>query len=402
MSKAKYPKHLLTETTTPTTVTADHVTERDGPATVPQDMGPDNRRLALEQRILFDAAGAAAVADAFDFDGDVDGDRDFMPDYGPQSQGDEHDPLEMNLFGGDVGPLGEDDGSNDLLLTGDGSLNEVLEGQGTLPGSEAAFLTSDMLSASAGDVEASDIIYTLTQLPETGNLRLTDDTTGTSILLGLHDTFTQADIDAGRVSFHHSGGDDLFTDQFEFSVSTRDNPEDTTVGSLDIFVTPQNDTPNISHVTITVSENNTVLIGTGHIHLYDADRPAEVGDGIDETFATQNDLWFTITRPAEKLIVGNQSPGQAYTHVGVLQWKADDGTWIDITSENLDSFNDQGGRITMADLSSGRLRYQHNGSEDFSDEFYIHVSISTSASRFNSGVLGFCSKNLMLSNRFLE
>ncbi|MFQ5643210.1 MAG: cadherin-like domain-containing protein, partial [Thiogranum sp.] len=70
-------------------------------------------------------------------------------------------------------------------------------------------VTSGMLSV-ADTQPAENITYTLTRLPSGGNLFLN------GIPLGVNDTFTQSDIDAGRLVYHHAGS--ATTDSFAFSI----------------------------------------------------------------------------------------------------------------------------------------------------------------------------------------
>ncbi len=62
--------------------------------------------------------------------------------------------------------------------------------------------------------------------------------------LGINDTFTQADIDAGNISYEHDGSDTT-SDSFRFSVSDGD---DGNIGNttFDITITPVNDAPVLS------------------------------------------------------------------------------------------------------------------------------------------------------------
>ena len=67
------------------------------------------------------------------------------------------------------------------------------------------------LQAQDVDATASQLLYTLTQVPAAGGLRLTDK------LLEIGDQFTQADIDAARLRYTHNGGTGT-SDAFSFVV----------------------------------------------------------------------------------------------------------------------------------------------------------------------------------------
>ena len=121
-----------------------------------------------------------------------------------------------------------------------------------------------MLSTTDVDTAPSQLVYTLTSLASHGVLRLD------GIELGLNDTFTQADIDAGRLSYSHDGSEN-FSDSFGFSVD--DGAGTPSTGSFAITVTPLNDNAPLisSAASFSVAENSTAV---GTVTATDADLPA--------------------------------------------------------------------------------------------------------------------------------
>ena len=143
-------------------------------------------------------------------------------------------------------------------------------------------ITHAMLATTDLDNAAAQLTYTLSVAPANGTLRLS------GVALGVHGTFTQADIDAGRLTYDHNGSE-TSADSIGFSVD--DGAGSTSTGSFAVTVTAVNDSDPVitsngggSSASINVSENSaavTVVAAT------DADLPAAtlsysivpVGDG---------------------------------------------------------------------------------------------------------------------------
>ena len=89
-----------------------------------------------------------------------------------------------------------------------------------------------MLQTTDVDNTPAQLVYTVTAATGNGTLRLS----GTA--LGVSDTFTQADIDGGLVTYDHDGSETT-TDSFDFSVD--DGQGTSTSGTFNITVTPVND-----------------------------------------------------------------------------------------------------------------------------------------------------------------
>ena len=98
---------------------------------------------------------------------------------------------------------------------------------------DAADSVVDLFAAFA-DVEDLDpaLTYTITTATGNGTLRLS----GTA--LGVSDTFTQADIDAGLVTYDHDGSETV-SDSFDFGVD--DGAGTSSSGTFNFTVTPVND-----------------------------------------------------------------------------------------------------------------------------------------------------------------
>ena len=93
-------------------------------------------------------------------------------------------------------------------------------------------LTSGMLLTTDVDNTTGQLVYTVTSATGNGTLRLS----GTA--LGVSDTFTQADINAGNVTYDHDGSETT-TDSFDFNVD--DGAGTNSSGTFNVTVTPVND-----------------------------------------------------------------------------------------------------------------------------------------------------------------
>ncbi|MCA9170265.1 MAG: VCBS repeat-containing protein, partial [Planctomycetales bacterium] len=185
-------------------------------------------------------------------------------------------------------------------------------------------ITTAMLETTDVDNTAAQLTYTITTATGNGTLRLS----GTA--LGVSDTFTQADIDAGDVTYDHDGSETV-SDSFSFNVD--DGAGTNSSGTFSITVTPVNDEEVLATNTgTTVNEASTGnVITTAILHSTDVDNSAA-------------QLTYTITTAT-----GN----------GTLRLS---GTALLIS----DTF-------TQADIDAGLVTYDHDGSETVSDSFSFTV-----------------------------
>ncbi len=149
-------------------------------------------------------------------------------------------------------------------------------------------------------------------------------------MLNLNDTFTQADIDAGLVTYDHNGSETT-SDAFSFSVD--DGQGGASSGAFNFVVTPVNDEQVVAVNTgATVSEGSTSnVINGAMLQTTDADN-------------TPDQLVYTVT---------------GLTSNGTLRLN---GTALSVN----DTF-------TQADIDAGLVTYDHNGSETASDAFNFSV-----------------------------
>ncbi|MEL6106198.1 MAG: LamG-like jellyroll fold domain-containing protein [Planctomycetota bacterium] len=178
----------------------------------------------------------------------------------------------------------------------------------TLPVTEESTVTITNANLSASDVDntADEIVYTLTSTPVGGSVRLNGSA------LGVGGTFTQDDIDNGRVTYRDS--DDGETTSFDFTVSDGN----TVVGpnQFNINGTPVNDTPVVSApgAAYSVNEQTALSIeGTG-FSVTDVDAGSgtmtatfTVGEGTLSLTAGDSGVSITANNAGTVSFTGNLS-----------------------------------------------------------------------------------------------
>ena len=193
-------------------------------------------------------------------------------------------------------------------------------------GAANAVISSTRLLVSDVDSPATNIVFTVTALPANGTLARS----GTP--LAVNGTFTQADINAGLLTYSHSGSETL-SDLFTFTVS--DGAGGTVSATNFVFtVTAVNDAPILAVNTgLTVAEGAAATtIGSGQLSVGDADN-------------TPTQLVYTVT-----VLPTNGTLTLSGVPLAV------------------------NGTFTQANINAGLLKYAHNGSETTSDSFTFTVS----------------------------
>ncbi|MEM8671871.1 MAG: DUF4347 domain-containing protein, partial [Planctomycetota bacterium] len=141
-------------------------------------------------------------------------------------------------------------------------------------GSASNVITTAMLNEGDVDDSGAGLTYTITNVTDNGTIYLS----GTGAL-GLNDTFTQADIDAGDITYDHDGSE-TSSDAFSFSLADGgENGVSPVTGTFNITVTPVNDNdPEITSnaggptASINTAENSTFVTT---VTATDDDLPAE-------------------------------------------------------------------------------------------------------------------------------
>jgi hypothetical protein len=182
-----------------------------------------------------------------------------------------------------------------------------------------AALTADILSI-ADDNPAGQLLYSLAALPQVGTLQKN------GLALDLSGTFTQADIDAGSLSYTHDCSATL-TDSFTFAAA------DGLGGAIEntvfaITVTPLNPAPLIdTNVAMLLHSGGSGIVSNTFLHV------------ADPGIAASRRIFTLTTLPA----------------YGALN---KDGTALGV-----------GDNFSQADIDAGRIAYVQNSSEFSADQF---------------------------------
>ncbi|WP_176503914.1 VCBS domain-containing protein, partial [Cobetia sp. 5-11-6-3] len=248
--------------------------------------------------------------------------------------------------GAGVDPLAEIESEN---------TNTGLEVSEATSSSQAAPITSAELeytvTAGAYTFPTTQIVYTVSSLPENGTLYVD------GAALNAYGSFTQADIDAGLVTFLQDGSED-HDSSFDFIVTNGGDFSDT--GIFTISSTPVNDAPVAEDSTVSVleqtddildSDGNVVSEGNdGIVYLTEDDVQLSDADGSEDGLGGEgevDDLWFQIAATELEL-----SGGTLEVWNGSSWETASTDVWY---SRNL--------LTTSADGQESSLRYVHAGGE---------------------------------------
>ena len=136
----------------------------------------------------------------------------------------------------------------------------------TLNEGATATISNTQLQTTDSDNTASQLTYTITDIPDNGTLKLN----GNPIVL--NGTFTQDDIDNSRVSYSHNGGGSS-SDSFTFDVKDP-SAAGPTGQTFSITINSVNDLPVVSNIAGTVlsyTEGDSAVVISGTITVNDND-----------------------------------------------------------------------------------------------------------------------------------
>jgi VCBS repeat-containing protein len=152
--------------------------------------------------------------------------------------------------------------SLDITPVNDEQVLATNTGATVAEGSSGNVITTSMLATTDVDNSAVELSYTLDAAPGNGTLYLS------GVALGVTDTFTQADIDAGNVSYDHDGSQ-TSSDSFDFTVD--DGAGATTAASFSVTVSNTNDAPTAANNTVTTNEDTAYTFNAADFNFSDAD-----------------------------------------------------------------------------------------------------------------------------------
>lgn len=204
--------------------------------------------------------------------------------------------------------------------------------------------------------------------------------------IGVYDTFTQADLNAGYIRFQHDGGES-FHSRMQLMVSSGLLVDTNGLGTpggiaideqavtFDFWVTPVNDLPvNAGSSENVISEGQTVLITPGMLQVSDPDDANSQSylenptGAFDPNFAQNHDS----ANPLRLELTDAPEGGRLEYFNGT--------DWIALS---------QGDTFDSALIAAGRLRYVHLGGEGASDAFKVRAIDRTSAQAATEATVGF-------------
>ncbi|MFH1812374.1 MAG: cadherin-like domain-containing protein [Pseudomonadota bacterium] len=204
----------------------------------------------------------------------------------------------------------------------------------TLGEGATSTITSTALRATDDDNNDADLIYTVSQIPAYGALQR-DTTT-----LAINGTFTQGDVDTGKVTYVHNGTEN-FADAFHFTVRDTATPTygETASQTFAITITAINDAP------VMVANNGLVLDEGSQAIITDADLAASDVDNL----------------PSTLVYVVLQAP-------------------LNGTLRNGNTALTTNSTFTQGHINAGNINYLHSGSETLIDTFLFVVRDAGGAS----------------------
>ncbi|WP_145288461.1 FG-GAP-like repeat-containing protein [Rosistilla oblonga] len=153
----------------------------------------------------------------------------------------------------------------DITAVNDEQVLATNTGDTVAEGSTANPVTAAMLQTTDIDNSDSQLVYTVDTAPVNGQLYRN------AVALSATDTFTQADIAAGLITYDHDGSETT-SDSFAFTVD--DGAGTTTSGSFNWTITGVNDAPvasSIEETSLAYTENDGAVVVTSTLTLADDD-----------------------------------------------------------------------------------------------------------------------------------
>ncbi|WP_162579764.1 cadherin-like domain-containing protein [Variovorax sp. PBS-H4] len=269
-------------------------------------------------------------------------------------------------------------GTNDSGVSR-GTLSEG--GTIVLAGTGSDFSVTPGLSYTADGVPAEQVVYTILGFDGvTGgawNGVLQRFNGSTWISMGVYDTFTQADLDAGSIRFQHDGASEDFESSVRLSASAGVLVDDGAGGltsdswetSFTFFITPVNDAPvTVGSSNTVIPEGGTAYITTGQLQITDPD------DVASESYLESS---TTLPGGGSNYAFDNAASGAGALQVevltlppgGTLQYSTDGGTnWLNVSAgQRIDA-----ALITGSAGTTG-LRFVSDGSELRSTSFDVRA-----------------------------
>ncbi|MGB3288682.1 MAG: cadherin-like domain-containing protein, partial [Burkholderiaceae bacterium] len=277
-------------------------------------------------------------------------------------------------------------GGNEPGGGGKGTLGEggyiLLKGTGADP------LTDPYLSYEAFGIQPEEVIYTfdgfIDDASSSGQAGELQKLVGSSwVTLNRYDTFTQKDVNEGKIRYQHDGDSEKFVSTAKFSVSagvraydaaTSTWKQDVWEPTFTFYTKPVNDAPVATGSNgLVIKEGDTVGITGQWLGVSD---PDDANSGT--TMPGMGDLDTASTRDGENNYAADHDATNplkfkitALPAGGKLEYY-DGSVWVEITDANKDGILLEAGWLTN-DQATTRLRFVHDGSETRGTEFKVQA-----------------------------
>jgi hypothetical protein len=222
-------------------------------------------------------------------------------------------------------------------------------------------LNASLLSVSDSDVDDNTVAglaartYAIVSVPAHGTVEI--DRGSGFVALAAGELFTLADLNTGKLRYVHDGSEN-FTDSFGYQ-ATDSHSASSNIATVSISVRPVNDVPTAADGYGKVAEGNFLNIGVVNL----APPPSAGTLNPDGTgtgdFFKSHDPDNSIEQVQYRL-TSSVANGRLYLDNG-------GGSTITLGMGSAWSFS-------LTDLVSGKVKYQHNGTETTSDSFNFTVS----------------------------
>ena len=231
----------------------------------------------------------------------------------------------------------------DITAVNDEEVLATNTGSTVAEGSAGTVITTAMLETTDVDNTDAQLVYTVDAVPTYGTLRLN----GTA--LGLNDTFTQADIDAGNVTYDHDGSQ-TSADSFDFTVD--DGAGTSTSSTFSFTVTNVNDAP-VNTVPGAQSVDEDTSLAISGTSVTDAD------DNLSTVQLTVNDGTLNVTLSGAASISAGANGSADLTLSGTL---ADiNATLASLTYQGNSNFNGSDTLTILSTDSNAASRQRYSG-----------------------------------------
>ena len=221
-------------------------------------------------------------------------------------------------------------------------------------------LNTSLIAVSDSDADDNTALglaartYTITSLPSHGTVEI--DRGAGFIPLNANETFTLADLNAGKLRYVHDSSEN-FTDSFGYQ-ATDSHTATGNIATVSITVRPVNDVPNAADGYGKVAEGNLLTIrAVTDVPLVTAGILNPDGSGTGDFFKS-HDPDNSIEQVQYRL-TSSVANGRLY---------------LDLGSSTITLGVGSAWSFSLADIVSGKVKYQHNGTETTSDSFNFTVS----------------------------